>query len=284
MAGQRTTIADKLAGTKTGDELPPDQRTAPPRLLATQTEQPSRSAPTQAGRKEAVKAPAHPAANITIPTDQSDLDAVADACQRIILESRRVYEMDKAKSRETYFRYAGPAVRTMHHTKAFKRVADPETGENYRSFRKWLSDLGVSKSHGYRMLDESPVAHALRSVYQGPLESSQVEILAPVVRQHGFDSGRKLWQACAELGDTSSKALALMRDTMGLTVNNEGVEPPSPAESIPAPAREPALRLTAKSFNADRVREFARQQPDLMRLIISVGTEALHEIEPPAEA
>ncbi|WP_327299462.1 MULTISPECIES: hypothetical protein [unclassified Streptomyces] len=194
-----------------------------------------------------------------------------------------MYEKTKGPAREIYFRWAGPAVQLMHQSKAFKDIEDPDApGQTYRSFRKWCADQGVSRSHAYRMLDEKPVALALRKAYRGHLDSSQIEILAPLLRQHGAKATEDVWSSATELaGDTpDARALAAVRDKLGFGTVPEDDEPPGPEKAIKVSRpKPPTQRLSADRFNADEVRAFARERPDLMRLIIAAGQQAIDEIE-----
>ncbi|MFE9413915.1 hypothetical protein ACFYN0_34795 [Streptomyces sp. NPDC006704] len=265
MSGGRTSMAALLGSTAVGSEAP----------AAGQTEE-------HQAKHAAAKAPAevHPAAAVELPDGTAPVAEIIEACERRIFEARRVYERTKGPAREVYFKWAGPAVRLMHESKAFKDKRDPETGEAYRSFRKWCADQGVSRSHAYRMLDERPVAAALRRVYRGGFDSSQVEVLAPVLRQHGVTAAEAVWSGSAELGSTDAKTLAAVRDKCGYGTVPEDDEPPSPEKAITVPRpKKPVLRLAADRFNADEVRAFARERPDLMRLIIAAGQEAIDEVE-----
>ncbi|MFI6056451.1 hypothetical protein ACIBCO_41180, partial [Streptomyces violascens] len=121
---------------------------------------------------------------------------------------------------------------------------------------------------------------ALRSVYRGEFDSSQIEVLAPLLRQHGAKGAEEVWSSSAELGATDAKTLAAVRDKLGYGTVPEDDEPPTPEKAITVPrAKPPTLRLTADRFNAEEVRAFARERPDLMRLIIAAGQEAINEVE-----
>lgn len=270
MSGGRTSMADVLGRTAVGSEAPREgQTTAHQKQAAAKTE----------------PAEVHPAAEIMLPDSTAPLAEIIEACERRIFESRRVYEKTKGPAREIYFQMAGPAVRLMHQSKAFKKIEDPETpGETYRSFRKWAADQGVSRSHAYRMLDEKPVALALAKLYRGEFDTSQIKILAPLLRQHGTEQTQDVWSAAVELGATDAKTLTIARDKLGYGTVPEDDEPPTPEKAIKAPQpKQPTLRLTAERFNAEEVRAFARQRPDLMRLIIAAGQEAINEVEGPAK-
>ncbi|MEV6727007.1 hypothetical protein AB0M94_39565 [Streptomyces xanthochromogenes] len=263
-------MAALLGGTAVGSEVPVEGQTAEHQAKHAQAQAP---------------AEVHPAAAIALPDSTAPLAEIIEACERRIFEARRVYEKTKGPAREIYFKSAGPAIRLMHQSKAFQKIEDPDTpGETYRSFRKWCADQGVSRSHAYRMLDEKPVALALGKLYKGEFDSSQIKILAPLLRQHGATQTCDVWSAAVELGATDAKTLAAARDQLGYGTVPEDDEPPTPEKAIRVPKpKQPTLRLTADRFNAEEVRAFARERPDLMRLIIAAGQEAINEVEGPAE-
>ncbi|MFE9341316.1 hypothetical protein [Streptomyces sp. NPDC007063] len=201
-----------------------------------------------------------------LPAENEDPKSVAAACTERISASITLREAIEHYAEESFFRYAGPAVRRIYRAEGWRHLKDPETGKPFRGFRAWLRWQGISKSQAYRMVDEEPVREAL-GLADGTLEARQVAVLAPVLRQYGAVKLRELWQAAETMGGTSPAKLKQARAGLELTelaASDSQVGPDGDGKSRTAPL---ILRVQPGRFDESLAREYARQDPELARVL-----------------
>lgn len=197
-----------------------------------------------------------------LPSENEDPKSVVAACTERITASFTLREAIEHYAEESFFRYAGPAVRRMYRTEGWRHLTDPETGRSFRGFRAWLRWQGISKSQAYRMVDEEPVREAL-GLAAGSLQARQVAVLAPVLRQYGAAKLRELWQAAETMGGTSPAKLTQARKGLELTelaASDNQSDPDGDGASRTAPL---ILRVQPGRFDESLAREYARQDPEL---------------------
>ncbi|MEU9480743.1 hypothetical protein [Streptomyces sp. NPDC048191] len=189
---------------------------------------------------------------------------IITACEKRLHAALTLREAMEQRSLEAYFHYAGPAVRLAHRTDSWRHIVDPATGKPCRSWSAWLRAVKVSRQHAFRMLKVEPLMEALKGLETGPLGVRQIDVLSPVLTQHGKSKVRELWEAADATGDTSATNLARVRDQLGLAVE---LKPESDEE--PGRTHAPVLRFQAApgTFDEAKVREATRAQPEIARLV-----------------
>ncbi|WP_435271323.1 hypothetical protein [Streptomyces sp. 1222.5] len=210
-----------------------------------------------------------------LPGDDADPAAIIQACELRIDAALTVQKAIEHYGNETLFRYAGPAVRLAHRTKSWQDKLDPATNKPFRGFNPWCRHVGISKSQSYRMVNEEPVSDALRSLNPGQLTTEQVDILAPVLRQHDAARCRRVWEVATKMGATDRKTLLKARDSLELTVAEEADDDdrqPGKAQG----ERVPVVRFQAGRYDRESVRTAVRSDPEFARLL---ARDILAELE-----
>lgn len=212
-----------------------------------------------------------------LPDDTAEPAAIVQACELRIDAALTVQKAIEHYGSETLFRYAGPAVRLTHRTKSWQHKVDPATGKPFRGFNPWCRHVGISKSQSYRMVNEEPVADALRSLNPGQLTTKQVDVLAPVLRQHDAARCRRVWEAATKMGSTDHKTLLKARDSLALAVAEEQDEDgPKPSTGG---GRLPVVRFQAGRYDRDSVRTAVRSDPELARILARDILEELKQLD-----
>lgn len=204
------------------------------------------------------------------------------ACEKRLYAANALLDAMQKKSLDSYFHYAGPAIRLAWETESWRSCMDPATGKECRSWSAWLRIVKVSRQHAYRMTKEEPIMEALSGLDVNKLGVRQIDALSPVLTNFGPKAVREVWTTAMGWGDTSAPALLKIRRQLGYEpekVVSEGDEPSGASSSD-----VPVLRFQVKpgSFDAQRVREAARAQPEIALL---VAKEIFAELgmEPEAE-
>lgn len=213
---------------------------------------------------EGLNASIQQALDAELPDDSAAPGEIITACERRIHAAQVLSDAMEKRAREAYFHYAGPAVRQVHRTVAWRHIEDPTTKKPYRSWSAWQRGKGISRQHAYRMVNEQPLVEALGLSY-GDLGVRQVDVLTPVLKNH---PGRlaELWQTAEEAGDTSAVNLLKIRDTLGLspeTGDGQG------GDEEASDSKVPVLKFQAApgSFDPARVDEATKASPAVARLI-----------------
>ncbi|MCX4971231.1 hypothetical protein OHA98_42335 [Streptomyces sp. NBC_00654] len=221
--------------------------------------------------------------NADLPDDTADPADIIQACELRIDAALTVQKAIEHYGSETLFRYAGPAVRLAYRTKSWQTKVDPATDKAFRGFNPWCRRVGISKSQSYRMVNEEPVSDALRSLNPGQLTTEQVDILAPVLRQHDAARCRRVWEAATKMGATDRKTLLKARDSLELTIAEETDDDdrqPGKSKST----HPPVVRFQAGRYDRESVRTAVRSDPEFARLLardILAELEHLKDTEQP---
>jgi hypothetical protein len=201
-----------------------------------------------------------------LPPDTAPAAEILSACEQIILAVRMEAEERLREVESAWISKAGPAVRLVHRTKAYKDMTDA-SGKPYRSFQRWAQErCGISRPHAYRMVSEGPVADALAPFsHIGPLTTRQVDVLAPILRQHGEDAVRRVWSAAESTGGTSAKQLEVKRDVLGLGTNPEDYEPVRELAAVTPVAALAQVQKAVVSSDRAVLKEAAMASPNAAR-------------------
>lgn len=202
------------------------------------------------------------------------------ACEKRVYAANALMEVMTKKTLQSYFHYAGPAIRLAWATESWRATKDPSTGKECRSWSAWLRMVGVSRQHAYRMTKEEPIREALKGLDVGKLGPKQIDVLSPVLTSHGAKGVRELWTAGVGWGDTGAASLLKLRQQLGLEPDRQISEGD---KEDPAPASDtPVLRFQTKPgvFDESRVREAARAQPEIARLVAKAILAELGEGSP----
>ncbi|MFI9206402.1 hypothetical protein [Streptomyces sp. NPDC053048] len=210
-----------------------------------------------------------------LPDESADPAAIIQACALRIDAALTVHKAIEHYGNETLFRYAGPAIRLAHRTKAWQDDVNPETNKPFRGFNPWCRHMGISKSQAYRMVNEEPVADALRPLNPGQLSTKQVDVLAPVLRQHDAARCRRVWEVATKMGATDHKTLLKARDSLDLAIAAEQEEDDRQSLSTPVPV----VRFQAGRYDRDSVRTAVRSDPELARLLARDILDELKQLE-----
>jgi hypothetical protein len=213
------------------------------------------------------------------------------ACEKRLYAANSLLEAMQKKTLDTYFEYAGPAVRLAWATESWRACKDPDTGKDCRSWSAWLRIVKVSRQHAYRMTKEEPIREALSGLDIGKLGVRQIDVLSPVLTNFGQKAVREVWVTAMGWGDTSAPSLLKVRRQQGYEPNKQISEGEEDASGRGSDL--PVLRFQAKpgTFDAQRVREVARAQPDIALLVakeifaelgVEVGDEPVSRDTTPA--
>ncbi|MFI5752537.1 hypothetical protein ACIBBE_43350 [Streptomyces sp. NPDC051644] len=213
--------------------------------------------------------------NAELPDDNADPAAIIQACELRIDAALTVQKAIEHYGNETLFRYAGPAVRLAHRSKSWQRKVDPATGKPFRGFNPWCRRVGISKSQSYRMVNEEPVADALRSLNPGQLTTKQVDVLAPVLRQHDAARCRRVWEVATKMGATDHKTLLKARESLELAITEDKED----SDHQPGISPVPVVRFQAGRYDRESVRSAVRSDPDLARLLARDILDELKRLE-----
>ncbi|WP_031102498.1 hypothetical protein [Streptomyces sp. NRRL S-146] len=199
-----------------------------------------------------------------LPDDSAAPGEIITACEQRINAAQVLSDAMEKRAREAYFHYAGPAVRKVNRTEAWRHIEDPTTKKPYRSWSAWQRGNGISRQQAYRMVNEQPLVEALGLSY-GDLGVRQVDVLTPVLKNH---PGRlaELWRTAEEAGDTSAVSLLKIRDALGLSpATGDGQD----GDEDTSDSKVPVLKFQAApgAFDPARVDEATKASPEVARLI-----------------
>lgn len=189
------------------------------------------------------------------------------ACEKRLYAANALLDAMQKKTISTYFDYAGPAVRLAWSTESWRATKDPSTGKECRSWSAWLRTMGVSRQHAYRMTKEEPIREALKGLEAGKLGPKQIDVLSPVLTRYQKKGVRELWAAALGWGDTSAASLLKLRRQLGLEPDQEISEGEEPSAKTSETASLLRFQTKPGVFDAARVREAARAQPDIALLV-----------------
>jgi hypothetical protein len=205
------------------------------------------------------------AADGELPPDTADPTEILSKCEQIILAARVESEEKLRAVESAWLSKAGPAVRLVHRTKAYKRRTDAN-GKPYRSFQRWAQErCGISRPHAYRMVSEGPVREALAPIYTGPLSTRQVDVLGPILRQHGEEAVRQVWKAAEATGGVTVQQLLVKRDVLGLAAGPEDYEPPREVPEATPTAALAQVHKAVQSSNRAVLKQAAIESPTAAR-------------------
>lgn len=200
-----------------------------------------------------------------LPSSGEAADIIV-ACEKRLYAANALLEAMQKKTLASYFHFAGPAVRLAWTTESWRATIDPSTGKECRSWSAWLRTMKVSRQHAYRMTKEEPIMQALKGLGVTKLGVRQIDALSPVLTSFGEKAVREVWTTAMGWGDTSAPTLLKVRAQLGYEpdrVISEGDEAASGGDSLPL------LKFQTKPgvFDAQRVREAARAQPEIALLV-----------------
>lgn len=262
----------------TSGQQPPKQQSATsPAKRATQ----ARDGLTKEGLQLVTLLPPEVIASLEarLPEASADLRTVISACEKRLHAAGLLHDSLKKKTLSAYFYFAGPAVRLAYATQSWQSTVDPATGRPCRSWSAWLRSVNVSRQHAERMTKEEPLMEALKGLEVKQLNTTQIDAMAPVLNNHGVSGVRKLWVAALGWGDVSGPSLLRLRAQLGLEPDRVISEGDAELKSTPD---LPVLRFQTKAgtFDAAQVREVARHQPEIARLVAQTILDELGPGEP----
>lgn len=189
------------------------------------------------------------------------------ACEKRLYAANALLDAMQKKTLSSYFHYAGPAVRLAWRTESWRACKDPDTGKECRSWSAWLRIVKVSRQHAYRMTKEEPILEALEGTDVAKLGVRQIDALSPVLTNFGKKAVREVWTAAVGFGDTTAPSLLKIRRQLGYEPDRQVSE--GDDESGGSGSELPVLRFQMKpgTFDAQRVREAARAQPEIALLV-----------------
>lgn len=212
-----------------------------------------------------------------LPDETSDPGSIITACEDRLRAATMLHEQLAKRILDSYFYYAGPAVRLAHKTESWRSAIDPSTGRKCRSWSAWLRMMKVSRQHAVRMAKEVPLMKALSGLDVKQLNTAQIDALSPVLNNSGSGEVRRLWTHAVGWGDTSGPSLLKLRAQLGLEPHqliSEGEE-----ESSDSDSDLPVLRFQTRAgtFDAGMVRKVARSQPEIALLVARAIFDELGE-------
>ncbi|MFF8387741.1 hypothetical protein ACF053_29445 [Streptomyces kanasensis] len=260
-AGQPGAASQPVPTQGTGDEPHGTEGQAQGAGSQAQVE-PSRSAiPTAV--TEGLPTAIHQALVAELPQDGAP-GQIITACEKRLHAAQTLRDAMEKRALAAYFHYAGPAVRLAHSSGSWQHIIDPSTGKPCRSWSAWLRLVKVSRQHAFRMVKEEPLMEALAGLNVGTLGVRQIDVLSPVLTNHGKEKVRLVWTTAEATGDTSAPSLEKVRDQLDLAVTPAGGnEDPAPSPTMPV------LRFQTSpgTFDEGRVREVARAQPEVALMV-----------------
>ncbi|MFC8277794.1 hypothetical protein ACFUJR_35745 [Streptomyces sp. NPDC057271] len=203
-----------------------------------------------------------------VPPGETDPAKRLSYCENAILHADRETELATERITQQYLLWVGEPYRIVRDEDLFRHAG-------YETFDAWGRALnGHSGDYMNKVIRIGPVIRALASITRRQLKERPLRPLVSVQRDHGDDAVRRCWRSAEAAGDLTERGLRHAAVEHGYKVD---LEPTAPQQAVQAAA--PMLTLSPDRFDADAVRVFARQQPDLMRLVIEAGQEALAELE-----
>ncbi|MFC9816482.1 hypothetical protein ACFVJM_30980 [Streptomyces virginiae] len=213
---------------------------------------------------EGLNASIQQALDAELPDDSAAPGEIITACEQRINAAQVLSDAMEKRAREAYFHYAGPAVRQVNRTEAWRHIEDPTTKKPYRSWSAWQRGNGISRQQAYRMVNEQPLVEALGLSY-GDLGVRQVDVLTPVLKNHPARLA-ELWRTAEEAGDTSAVSLLKIRDALGLSPTTADGQD---GDDETSDSKVPVLKFQATpgAFDPARVDEATKASPAVARLI-----------------
>lgn len=210
-----------------------------------------------------------------LPEPDAEPAAVISAIEQRLHAAGLLQEAMQKRTLSAYFYYAGPAVRLADDTGHWQHMIDPATGKPMRSWSAWLRSVKVSRQHAYRMTKEEPLMEALARQGVTQLNTRQIDALSPALTQYGAAAVREIWKAAVELEDTSGPTLLKLRSQ--LNYEPKQVAGQDESEERTSATSPPVLRFQTRAgaFDAQQVRQAARAQPEIARM---VALEILSEL------
>jgi hypothetical protein len=217
---------------------------------------------------------------VDLPGDDAPAAEILARCEQIILAARIDAEAKLRAIETAWLSQAGPAVRLVHRTKAYRELTDG-AGKPYRSFQRWAQErCGISRAHAYRMVSEEPVRLALAPIYTGPLTTRQVDVLAPILRQYGSaDAVRKVWSAAESTGGTSAQQLLMKRDVLELVTGQEDYEPPRESTETTPEATLAQMHKAVTDPNRSVIKQAVAAAPATARLTMMAALKLASELQ-----
>lgn len=192
--------------------------------------------------------------------------------ERTIGEAHMAAEAAVQAAHEHWVLTAGQALREIRDEKLF-------TQAGYASFDEYVqARWGFQKQHASRLIQSVPVVQALRGVVRVQLKERQVRALVPVVREHGADAVRKVWQEAERRRRTSGAGLEEAARWLGFAAKEHEETPELPAQKN-APASMDRLQRAFRYLNRDAFRTAATENPAEVRRIVADLRELLDSIE-----
>ncbi|MFE6405137.1 hypothetical protein [Streptomyces alboflavus] len=117
-----------------------------------------------------------------------------------------------------YHDLVGPYLVRAHEIKSYTFLRDAND-RPYKSFERYAKVVhGIELSTAKRIIKRIPVLDALRTYAKeqpDDLTVKQIEVLYPVLKNHGTDAVVKVWDEACAAGDTSPVKLAAFRAELG---------------------------------------------------------------------
>ncbi|MEU8828816.1 hypothetical protein [Streptomyces sp. NPDC048636] len=169
-----------------------------------------------------------PVQNRPVPAEKQEvlsLDPPGDASpierlhhyEAIIDSEREQYRQTLDAADERFNDRTNEVLWRINKEKAYRNRKSKATGKKFTNFKDYLAERhSISRAHGYRILNEFPVARALVGVAPDGYRFStrQVPKLISVFRAHGAEKVQEVWKEAGE--DVTPAGLERAIDRLGL--------------------------------------------------------------------
>ncbi|MFE1270632.1 hypothetical protein [Streptomyces sp. NPDC058758] len=124
--------------------------------------------------------------------------------ERIVEEERARYRDAVAAADKRFVEKANLPLYVIHQDGLYLDMVSPATGAPYKTFKAYLQERwGISRAHGYRVVNEHTVRRALGDLAPEALSARQVPVLLALHRQVSKENADSGLEAAQEAGDAA---------------------------------------------------------------------------------
>lgn len=192
-----------------------------------------------------------------------------EGLEAVIAAAQEQADRTVRQARDAFILKAGPALRAIRDEEGHKWVKDDAgqwVKDEERTFEGYVRERwGYSRPYAYQIMEAVPVVAALSAIADSSkdkINAEHVKQLAPVVRQHGEDAARRMWEkAKTDRGKVTGAALRAAATELGFVTTGIPVQQqaePAPPTAKPEPSPLALLGQAANHLKAAR-RALSRQ-------------------------
>jgi hypothetical protein len=117
----------------------------------------------------------------------------------VVHRERELFKDTVAAADQRFVERASGPLYAINRESLYLEMRSDATGEPFTRFRDYLQERwGISRAHGYRILNEYPVMTALDDLAPDKLTTRQVPKLLAILRSRGAEDVRTVWEQSEE--------------------------------------------------------------------------------------